>query len=157
MVFGTDSFVYRTGAGQLGFTPFDFTFVSGNTTFNSTVGNLVFKSYNTTALTLDSSQGATFAGNIYGIGGGFTVYGGSGACASISYFRGTNSDLSFSTSGTGNYLFGMTAGTNAAKVFCLPNGTAPTTSPAGGGQLYVEAGALKFRGSGGTVTTVAAA
>lgn len=34
---------------------------------------------------------------------------------------------------------------------------APTTSPAGVGQLYVEAGALKYRGSSGTVTTIAAA
>jgi hypothetical protein len=47
----------------------------------------------------------------------------------------------------------------------LPNGAiaifnvaaAPATSPAGLGQLYVEAGALKYRGSSGTVTTIAAA
>ncbi len=35
--------------------------------------------------------------------------------------------------------------------------TAPTTDPAGGGVLYVQAGALKYRGSAGTVTTIAAA
>lgn len=35
--------------------------------------------------------------------------------------------------------------------------TVPSTNPSGGGVLYVEAGALKFRGSGGTVTTVAPA
>jgi hypothetical protein len=35
--------------------------------------------------------------------------------------------------------------------------TAPTTNPTGGGVLYVEAGALKFRGSGGTVSTIAPA
>ncbi len=35
--------------------------------------------------------------------------------------------------------------------------TAPTTNPTGGGVLYVEAGALKYRGSSGTVTTIAAA
>jgi hypothetical protein len=45
-------------------------------------------------------------------------------------------------------------GTSGAGVIAIANGTAPSTSPAGGGQLYVEAGALKFRGSGGTVTTV---
>jgi hypothetical protein len=33
----------------------------------------------------------------------------------------------------------------------------PTTDPTGGGVLYVEAGALKYRGSSGTVTTLAAA
>ena len=35
--------------------------------------------------------------------------------------------------------------------------TAPTTNPTGGGILYVEAGALKYRGSSGTVTTLGAA
>lgn len=54
---------------------------------------------------------------------------------------------------TGNLLWGgMTVGTSGVKVLALANATAPTTSPAGGGQLYVEAGALKYRGSSGTVT-----
>ena len=35
--------------------------------------------------------------------------------------------------------------------------TLPTTNPTGGGILYVDAGALKYRGSSGTVTTLAAA
>lgn len=35
--------------------------------------------------------------------------------------------------------------------------TVPTTNPTGGGLLYVEAGALKYRGSSGTVTTIAVA
>jgi hypothetical protein len=73
----------------------------------------------------------------------------------------------FLRTGTNNYLqldnagnvgVGVTTfGTSAAKVFGLANATAPTTSPAGMGQLYVEAGALKYRGSSGTVTTIAAA
>jgi hypothetical protein len=33
--------------------------------------------------------------------------------------------------------------------------TVPTTNPTGGGVLYVEGGALKYRGSSGTVTTIA--
>jgi hypothetical protein len=33
--------------------------------------------------------------------------------------------------------------------------TVPTTNPTGGGILYVEAGALKYRGTSGTVTTIA--
>ena len=49
---------------------------------------------------------------------------------------------------------GATHGTTAAGVLAIANGTAPTTSPVGGGQLYVEAGALKYRGSSGTVTTL---
>jgi hypothetical protein len=35
--------------------------------------------------------------------------------------------------------------------------TVPSTNPAGGGVLYAEAGALKWRGSAGTVTTIAVA
>jgi hypothetical protein len=35
--------------------------------------------------------------------------------------------------------------------------TAPSVNPAGGGILYVECGALKYRGSQGTVTTIAPA
>lgn len=36
----------------------------------------------------------------------------------------------------------------------LTNTTAPTTNLTGGGILYVEAGALKYRGSSGTITTI---
>ena len=72
-------------------------------------------------------------------------------------------ELGGSTSGravtidtSGNVGVGVsTFGTSANKVLGLANATAPTTSPAGMGQLYVEAGALKYRGSSGTVTTIA--
>ena len=58
----------------------------------------------------------------------------------------------------GNVGVGVsTFGTSAAKVLGLANATAPSTSPAGMGQLYVESGALKYRGSSGTITTIAAA
>jgi hypothetical protein len=57
----------------------------------------------------------------------------------------------------GNLLVGLTtAGTTAAKTIQIANGTAPTANVTGG-QLYVESGALKYRGSSGTVTTIAAA
>lgn len=56
---------------------------------------------------------------------------------------------------SGNLLVGLTAaGTTAAKTIQIANGTAPTANVTGG-QLYVEAGALKYRGSSGTVTTLA--
>jgi hypothetical protein len=56
----------------------------------------------------------------------------------------------------GNVGIGVTSfGTSANKVLAIANGTAPSTSPAGMGQLYVENGALKFRGSSGTITTLA--
>lgn len=43
-----------------------------------------------------------------------------------------------------------------SSVLPLPNATAPAT-PTGGGVIYVEGGALKFKGSSGTVTVVAPA
>ena len=59
----------------------------------------------------------------------------------------------------GNIQISIPVGTftTGNKVICIGNGTAPSTSPAGMGQLYVESGALKFRGSSGTITTIAAA
>lgn len=58
-----------------------------------------------------------------------------------------------------NHYFGgaTSAGTSAANVLVIKNGTAPASSPAGLGQLYVESGALKYRGSSGTVTTLGVA
>lgn len=58
----------------------------------------------------------------------------------------------------GNVGFGVGAfGASAVGVIGIVNGTAPTTSPAGMGQLYVESGALKYRGSSGTITTLGVA
>lgn len=51
--------------------------------------------------------------------------------------------------GTEDYASG--SGGNIAIV----NSTAPSGTPSGGGVLYVESGALKFKGSSGTVTTIA--
>ena len=66
-----------------------------------------------------------------------------------------NSVQAMTLDGSGNLLVGLTAaGTTAAKTIQIANGTAPTANVTGG-QLYVEAGALKYRGSSGTVTTIA--
>lgn len=56
---------------------------------------------------------------------------------------------------SGNLLIGVTtAATTSAKTINIANGTAPTANITGG-VLYVESGALKYRGSSGTVTTIA--
>ena len=58
-------------------------------------------------------------------------------------------------SAVGNLLLGGTSDpASAAKAIVIYNGTAPTGNIAGG-TLYVEGGALKYRGSSGTVTTIA--
>jgi hypothetical protein len=65
-------------------------------------------------------------------------------------------DAKMTLDGSGNLLVGMsTAATSSAKTLHLGNATVPTANPSGGGVLYVEGGALKYRGSSGTVTTIA--
>jgi len=57
-----------------------------------------------------------------------------------------------------NFGLGTTDfGSGAGGIGIANASTAPTTNPAGGGVLYVEAGALKYRGSSGTTTTIASA
>jgi hypothetical protein len=59
----------------------------------------------------------------------------------------------------GNFGINTNAvGTSGSGIICIANCSAiPSTSPAGIGQLYVEAGALKYRGSSGTVSVIATA
>lgn len=51
----------------------------------------------------------------------------------------------------------MPANTGNGVVYIANAGTAPTASSVSGGILYCEAGALKYRGTGGTITTLGAA
>jgi len=121
------------------------------------------------------SQAFTVAGvaaNCYNAGAGGWTYFGSGQTASryeqssgthawYTAVAGTGAIATFTQAMTldasGNLLVGLTAaGTTAAKTIQIANGTAPTANVTGG-QLYVEAGALKYRGSSGTITTIAAA
>jgi len=52
---------------------------------------------------------------------------------------------------------GLDTGGGDKVIFIANANTAPSINPALGGMLYVSTGALKYRGSGGTVTTIAAA
>ena len=49
----------------------------------------------------------------------------------------------------------MASGTGVIAI--LDATAAPSGTPTGGGVLYVESGALKYKGSSGTVTTIAVA
>ena len=134
----------------------------------------------TTALTLDSSQNATFAKNLTVNGNGddnFATYiKATSGMLSVKPYRSaalgcyiTASNLAQSASipltfeastimilGS-NYGLGTTDqfGSGAGVIGIANRTTAPTTNPTGGGVLYVESGALKYRGSSGTVTTIA--
>lgn len=62
--------------------------------------------------------------------------------------------MSIISGGTGNILVGGgVAGTSANNAIVMANGTAPSTTGTGG-QIYVEAGALKYRGTSGTITVL---
>jgi hypothetical protein len=60
-------------------------------------------------------------------------------------------------SSTNTFINGSATGVGGGVgVLAIGNATTvPTTNPTGGGVLYVEAGALKYRGSSGTITTIA--
>lgn len=104
-----------------------------------------------------------FDGNNYNSAFFAFVYTGTGALTNnfgVQFWGTSNVWAVFPASSTaGNMGLGaVTAfGTSAANVFAMANGTAPSTSPSGMGQMWVEAGALKYRGSSGTVTTIAVA
>lgn len=67
-------------------------------------------------------------------------------------------NYSFFTNKGNVALFGGAGLGGGAEVITIANRTtAPTSNPSGGGIMYAEAGALKWRGSSGTVTTVAPA
>lgn len=73
-------------------------------------------------------------------------------------FQTNNTDRGRFTSAGNLALFGTGSFGGGVKVAFMANvTTAPTTNPSGGGIFYVEAGALKYRGSSGTVTTIAPA
>lgn len=72
-----------------------------------------------------------------------------------------STDIEF-RSGTLN--FGFTNGSQSVQggggvgvIYIQSATTVPNSNPTGGGILYVQSGALKYRGSGGTVTTIAPA
>jgi hypothetical protein len=104
---------------------------------------------------------------------GLEVVSASSSASSLALFKDANGNVVFEVTGAGNpvsrsthyfpaalQLGATTAdlGGSAGAVISMKNATtAPTTNPTGGGILFVSGGALKYRGSSGTVTTLAPA
>lgn len=68
---------------------------------------------------------------------------------------GTNPTISITTAQNISLLGDGNFGSGTKVIYIANATTAPTTNPSGGGIMYVESGALKYRGSSGTVTTIA--
>lgn len=77
------------------------------------------------------------------------------ASAIVAY---TNSVAHLRLESGGNLgLWGSSYGSGTKVIFIGNCSATPSGTPASGGVLYVESGALKYKGSGGLVTTIAAA
>jgi len=76
---------------------------------------------------------------------------------SVSVFINNASPILYAQASSGNVGIGTTSqfGSGIGVVGLANAGTVPSTNPTGGGVLYAEAGALKWRGSSGSVTTIA--
>jgi hypothetical protein len=104
------------------------------------------------------SGGVGVAGSIYAGGqiystgstAGFAAHPRDGSGYLTTWYNPTGDDmqLDFATIGTKFTI-------RSDAVLLLANATAPASNPTGGGYLYVESGALKYRGSSGTITTIA--
>jgi hypothetical protein len=102
----------------------------------------------------------SLGGSNYDGGGGvsFTLKTTTNTGANFITFSRNDNTNPFVISDQANVGIGSTSfGTSSKYVLAIANGTAPTTSPTGVGQLYVEGGELKYRGASGTITTVAPA
>ena len=109
-----------------------------------------------TSITMNGtlSNNSNFTVTSAGAVSGITTLAGAGA---VTGFSSAAFSGQLSTS-AGNILAGAmaTAGTTA-PTFCLSNTTAPSQDPVAGGFLYALAGALVWRGSSGSITTLAPA
>lgn len=93
---------------------------------------------------------------------GRLAFGDSAYAGAVEYDHGTDSmNLAAGAtnrlflSGSGNLgINGSSYGTGTKVVFIANASAVPSTNPSGGGVLYTESGALKYRGSSGTVTTI---
>ncbi len=89
---------------------------------------------------------------------GSSAISGTGANTAGSYAASLTTASSSVSTGAIVSAGGLGVAGKKSKVVGISNcTTVPTTNPTSGGVLYCEGGALKFRGSSGTVTTIAAA
>jgi hypothetical protein len=127
-------------------------FIGYNAGYNETGSNKLYISNTSTSSPL---IGGDFSAKTLTVAGNATITSqATGAVGLIiKGIASQTADLQQWQDNTGTVL----AAINSAGQTTLFNSTAPSASVSGGGILYVESGALKYRGSSGTVTTIAPA
>lgn len=87
---------------------------------------------------------------------GLLVRGAASQSADLQQWQNSSATVLAKVDATGNIVVGnMAIATSSVATIHISNGTIPSANPTGGGVLYVEGGALKYRGSSGTITTIA--
>jgi hypothetical protein len=115
---------------------------------------------NTVRLSIASGGAVTITTGLAVSGGGITVSGGTSSflavniTGNITNAGGVNVDVA---SGNIGLCGALPSDSDGFLTIPIKNGSAPSSSYAGGGILYSISGALKWRGSSGTITTIAAA
>jgi hypothetical protein len=121
----------------------------------ATTGDLIFNrniTYDgTTYQYLNNGAGAQIAMTTGSVLLKAAVSGTSGATATLTSIMGVDASGVFLCATSPSY------GSGTGVIFIGNRSAAPSTNPTAGGILYVESGALRYRGSSGTVTTLAAA
>ena len=132
---------------------------SGGVSAHSDADDLVIESDSNVGMTIKIGNSATLGTLRFATGNGSSH-------GRVEYNRSTdalalyaNNSLSLQLDSSGNIGFNVTSQFGGgAKVLGICNATTvPTTNPTGGGVVYCEGGALKYRGSSGTITTIATA
>jgi hypothetical protein len=152
---GTETIPIGTGRASWRWS-FNDTDSTGNAILGKRSGGAAAGTF-TDLLTITQTGDATFAGKAVVSGTTGTPSAGKGEI-------GATAGLGLILTGNGSTYDLLLANKNGGTVLAVPTGTsytflanatAPAANPTGGGYLYVEGGALKYRGSSGTVTTIA--
>ena len=111
----------------------------------------------TNAFKIDSNLNATFAGRVRSAdGSSSSVAFGFSSEVNTGFYRPYASWMQFEVAGTDAIALVNSYNGASGNMMLISNlTTAPTSNPSGGGFLFVQGGALKYRGSSGTVTTIA--
>jgi hypothetical protein len=150
----SDSQNLRIGTGTNAYMLLD---TSGNVGVGVTpINNLQVAASALASIPAAGASGHMFAfGSVpYGLAGGSLSSGNSYLQATRWDGTATNYALLLQPNG-GNLGFNGLSFGGGSNVIFIGNGTAPSSNPTAGGILYVESGALKYRGSSGTITTIA--